>query len=223
MALAQLAVFVRPPVAGEVKTRLSTTLGQRGAADLYGAFARDTLRLCARVQAAGRVDLALWSAGPADDTVSSWAAELDVPVRLQPHGGLGERLTAAFEEGLRTHERVVVIGSDAPTLPIGLIGRAFQSLENASFALGPANDGGYYAIGAARAARPSFAGVRWSTPDALRDTVDANREQPIAILPPWYDVDDPEDLQLLRAHLSVDPSVAPATAAVLSAFEDAQR
>lgn len=223
MALAQLAVFVRPPVAGEVKTRLSGTFGERGAADLYRAFAQDTLRLCARVRAAGRVDVALWSAGPADEAVSEWARQLEVPVRSQSQGDLGARLSAAFDDGLQTHERVVVIGSDAPTLPITLIGRAFQALEDASFVLGPANDGGYYAIGAGRAARPNFAGVRWSTPHALRDTLDANREESFAIIPPWYDIDDSTDLGVLRAHLSADPTVAPATAARLGALADAQR
>jgi rSAM/selenodomain-associated transferase 1 len=223
MALAQLAVFVRPPVAGEVKTRLSGAFGDRGAAELYRAFARDTLQLCARVRAAGRVDLALWSAGAANETVAAWASQLEVPVRQQSQGDLGARLSGAFKEGLRTHDRVVVIGSDAPTLPIGLIGRAFQALEDASLVLGPANDGGYYAIGAARAARPSFVGVRWSTPHALQDTLDANREEPIAIIPPWYDIDDSADLHILRAHISVDPAVAPATAAQLRALVDDQR
>ena len=46
MELAQLAVFVRPPTAGKVKTRLATLFGEDGAAELYEAFVEDTLRLC---------------------------------------------------------------------------------------------------------------------------------------------------------------------------------
>lgn len=223
MELAQLAVFVRPPIAGKVKTRLAGLFGDRGAAELYQAFVEDTLRMCARVRAAGRVDVMLWSSGPEDEIVSEWARRLDVPARLQPEGDLGVKLRAAFDEGLRRYERVVIIGSDAPTLPIGLIGEALASLENASIVLGPANDGGYYAIGASHSVRPSFERVRWSTSDALQDTMTANVHQNVAVLAPWYDIDDPEDLGILRAHLSADPAAAPATARRLAELAPAQR
>jgi len=223
MELAQLAVFVRPPTAGKVKTRLAGLFGDRGAAELYHAFVEDTLRLCSRVRAAGRVDVTLWSDGPEDEIVSDWARRLDVPTRLQPEGDLGVKLGAAFDEGLRRYERVVIIGSDTPTLPIGLIVAALDSLENAPIVLGPANDGGYYAIGASHSVRPSFERVRWSTPDALQDTMTANVDRNVAILAPWYDIDEPEDLEILRAHLSVDPTAAPATARHLAELAHAQR
>jgi rSAM/selenodomain-associated transferase 1 len=223
MELAQLAVFVRPPTAGKVKTRLASLFGERGAAELYQAFVEDTLRLCSRVRAAGRVDVALWSAGPDDDIVSEWANRLGVAPSLQPEGDLGVKLGAAFDEGLGRYQRVVIIGSDAPTLPIELIGAAFDSLEKAPIVLGPSNDGGYYAIGASHSVRPSFAGVRWSTTDALQDTMRANAQRAVATIAPWYDIDDPEDLEVLRAHLSVNPAAAPTTARRLGALARAQR
>jgi hypothetical protein len=136
---------------------------------------------------------------------------------------LGVRLAAAFDEGLRGYERVVIIGSDAPTLPAELIGAAFESLENSAFMLGPAHDGGYYAIGASQGVRPSFERVRWSTEDALGDTVKANAPRQPVLIPPWYDIDEPEDLAVLRAHLSVDSVVAPATASCMAELYRAQR
>ncbi|MDH3200191.1 MAG: TIGR04282 family arsenosugar biosynthesis glycosyltransferase [Myxococcales bacterium] len=216
MELAQLAVFVRPPVAGVTKTRLAELLGDRGAAELYEAFVDDTLRLCKRIRSLGRVDVALWCAGAPADRVAEWAIRMGTPVRNQPEGDLGVRLDAAFEEGLARYERVVIIGSDAPTLPAGLIVDAFDSLTDASMVLGPASDGGYYAIGASHRVRPSFEGVRWSTSSTLDDTKKANAGIRVTITSPWYDVDEPGDLQLLRAHLSVAPSAAPATAEHLS-------
>ena len=105
MELAQLAVFVRPPTAGKVKTRLAALFGERGAAELYQAFVEDTLRLCSRVRAAGRVDVALWSAGPEDDIVSEWANRIGVPVRLQPEGDLGVKLVSEDSFCARTHGR----------------------------------------------------------------------------------------------------------------------
>jgi len=223
MGLAQLAMFVQPPIPGKVKTRLAGVFGERGAAELYRAFVEDTLDLCARVQSAGPVEMALWSAGPLDRSVSEWANQLGVRVQLQPEGDLGTRLGAAFDEGLRSFQRVVIIGSDCPTLPIELIRTAFQALDEASLVLGPSNDGGYYAVGASDRIGPSFEGVRWSTAHALEDTINANPERQVAIIPPWYDIDDPEDLAVLRAHISVAPDAAPATTRYLRSLVGAHR
>lgn len=223
MELAQLAVFLRPPVAGVVKTRLEPLLGARGAASLYAAFVEDTVMLCERVREAGRVDVALWVDGPPDDRVRGWAERLGTEPCAQPEGDLGIKLSVALDHGLREYERVVVIGTDIPTLPFGLIVAAFDALEDAPMVLGPACDGGYYAIGATHRARPRFEGVRWSTPSALEDTLRANAKLRVAMLPPWYDIDEPEDLQTLRAHLSVSPDLAPATARCLRDLIPAHR
>jgi glycosyltransferase A (GT-A) superfamily protein (DUF2064 family) len=168
------------------------------------------------------VHLALWSDG-ADETVADWAKRLSTTPRIQPEGDLGVRLAAAFDEGLRHYGRVVIIGSDMPTLPIELIGAAFDSLEHSPFVLGPAQDGGYYAIGASQRVRPSFEGVRWSTDNALADTVQANAARQPAMLPPWYDIDEPADIAVLRAHLSIDSAAAPATASCLAKLSVPQR
>jgi rSAM/selenodomain-associated transferase 1 len=223
MELAQLAVFVRPPTEGAVKTRLQDLFGARGAAALYEAFVDDTVSVCSRVRAAGKVDIALWAAGLDHEAVSEWGRRLGTVPRLQPDGDLGIRLGAAFDEGLRAYERVVIIGSDAPTLPLELIVAAFDALEDVPIALGPSNDGGYCIVGASHGVRPRFEGVRWSTPAALEDTARANAAHRIAMLSPWYDVDEPVDLEVLRAHLSVSPMSAPATARCLAELDRGQR
>jgi rSAM/selenodomain-associated transferase 1 len=223
MELAQLAVFVRPPTEGVVKTRLRELLGDRGAALLYSAFVDDTIQLCSRLVAAGRVDIALWATVIDDPSVSAWGRRLGTTPRLQPEGDLGDRMEAAFDEGLRRYERVLIIGSDAPTLPLGLLMAAFDALADKPLVIGPANDGGYYAIGAADGIRPRFDGVRWSTRFALADTLRANEGTEARILSPWYDIDDPSDLAILEAHLSTDPKAAPATARCLSELLGAQR
>lgn len=223
MDLAQLAVFVRPPVKGVVKTRLAPVLGSDGAASLYEAFVDDTLALCDRVREAGRVDVQLWSSNLEHAAMSEWGRRSGRVPRLQPDGDLGARLQAAFDEGLRSYERVVIIGSDAPTLPLSAIVAAFDALEDAPVVLGPSNDGGYYAIGATHQVRPRFDRVRWSTPSALADTLAANADLGVKLLSPWYDIDGPGDLQVLRAHLSADPGVAPATARSLASLGRAQR
>jgi rSAM/selenodomain-associated transferase 1 len=214
MELAELAVFVRAPLAGAVKTRLQRELGPDQAAALYRAFVEDVVVLCNRIRRAGRVRVALWGDDASDPSVRAWAEALDTSPRQQPEGDLGVRMGLAFRDGLANAERVVLIGSDAPTLPFATIVSAFNRLENDSLVLGPSNDGGYFLIGASGAS-PRFDGVRWSTEFAFRDTVAANASADAGFVPPWYDVDDPLDLHTLRAHLSADPKAAPATAKAL--------
>jgi rSAM/selenodomain-associated transferase 1 len=214
MELAQLAVFVRAPIAGSVKTRLHSRLGPEGATELYCAFVDDVVELCNRVQEAGRVGVALWADDADDPAVRRWAEALGTSPKQQADGDLGRRMTVAFEEGLAKVDRVVIIGSDAPTLPFGSIVSAFDRLADVPLVLGPSNDGGYYIIGASKAP-PRFDGVRWSTEFAYQDTRVANSAVTLGTVPPWYDVDDEADLDALRAHLSVSPDAASATATVL--------
>ncbi len=223
MDLAQLVVFVRPPVVGGTKTRLAQAIGEDGAAALYEAFVEDTLALCERLREIGRVDVALWSTDAPSERIERWAREHGARTHVQPEGDLGVRMAAAFEEGLRSYERVVLIGSDVPTLPLSLVVAAFDALEGSSLMVGPANDGGYYAIGASQGVRPRFDGVRWSTPHALSDTLRANADRSPVLIGPWYDVDDPGDLAILRAHLSANPAAAPATARQLAALFPAHK
>ncbi|RLB57092.1 MAG: hypothetical protein DRJ42_01305 [Deltaproteobacteria bacterium] len=51
----------------------------------------------------------------------------------------------------------------------------------------------------------------------LADTLERARAigVTVALLPPWYDVDTPQDLRLLRLHVALDPSRARVTAARL--------
>jgi rSAM/selenodomain-associated transferase 1 len=221
MELAELALFVRSPETGAVKTRLHSAVGPDGASMLYRAFVEDTIALCQRVREAGRVALTLWADEVMNVEVRRWAAALGTAVQRQPEGDLGTRMSEAFEVGLRRAERVLIIGSDAPTLPLRRIVAAFNALDDAELVLGPSNDGGYYAIGASKRSVPRFQDVRWSTPHALEDTTRANEGSAITMLSPWYDVDETDDLELLRGHLSVSPSAAPATARCLRELRSA--
>jgi glycosyltransferase A (GT-A) superfamily protein (DUF2064 family) len=68
--------------------------------------------------------------------------------------------------------RVVLVGSDIPALRVGDVQGAARGLRRWDAVFGPAVDGGYYLVAMAgrRPARP-FAWVRWSSADALADTL----------------------------------------------------
>lgn len=210
-----LAIFARAPVAGRAKTRLGAMLGADGAARLYDGFLEDVIRTCRSVAA---VAPALWIAGDPDDArLVELAARYDLERHRQPDGDLGVRMAAALAAGCERAGHALVIGTDSPTLPATYVRSAAYALQDeaAEVVLGPSADGGYWIVGV-RSHVPAariFEGVQWSAPTTLAETVaGASREGArVKLLPPWYDVDTPEDLRILRAHLAVDPAAAPAT------------
>ena len=211
MALTPLGVMLRPPIPGQTKTRLAATIGDKEAAQLYKAFVGDTLDSIARTSVFG---VTLWSAGEPDENVRAWGKKIGAKVLTQPLQDLGTRIAAALAHGVDRCGRGLVIGTDAPTLPSEVLIQAAQNLDDHELVLGPTGDGGYYAIGA-KAQLPVLQGIRWSSTHALEDTLKANASSKIGLLTPWYDIDTPEDLRLLRAHLSVDPRLSPHTRARL--------
>ena len=204
-----LALFARAPVPGRTKTRLIPALGAEGAAKLHRAFVEDSVAKVCRVPSiAGQL---WWSEAP------NGSNPFDLPERVQTGTDLGARLVDALREMGGGSDGALVIGTDAPTLPARLIAGARESLAYDDVVIGPSADGGYYLVGSRVDPSPLFSGVRWSTRYALADTVAnaSNARFRVRLLPPWYDVDTPDDLRLLSAHLAMEPTAAPQTRACL--------
>ena len=141
-----LAVFARAPVLGKVKTRLSPPLTAEQALALHRALVEDTLDHLNRIERPG-IDRLLLLSEPLEDP-----SALNVPsgwtTTVQATGGLGERLASLFYMGFRSEvTRLVVLGSDSPTVPPEVVHEAFDELEHRKVVLGPAEDGGYYLLG----------------------------------------------------------------------------
>jgi len=216
---ARLAVFARPPVAGAAKTRLAPAVGHDGAARLASAFLADTMASAAHARDTLGLVLELWSAdaAPHPELVNVARAHGAV-LRAQPAGDLGARMRAAIDAGEAGHGTLIV-GTDAPTAPRHAWARARRALETHDVVLGPTADGGYWLLGA-RAPLPAsfFDGVPWSAPTTRAATVAAAARLGLRVahLAPWYDVDGPDDLRLLRAHLALTPQDAPETTRALA-------
>ena len=105
------------------------------------------------------------------------------------------------------YERVAIVGSDAPTLPLGHLESLLRS--RADVALGRAEDGGFWGISARRVSAKMFSDVHWSQPDTLDQTVSAVKAAGLSVEvgPAWFDVDAPTDLDRLLAA----PDLPPAT------------
>lgn len=140
-----------------------------------------------------------------------------VRLREQPKGDLGARLNGLFVEYLFDADtRVVIIGTDSPTMPSAFLHEAFAALDTHDVALGAARDGGYYAIGLKQPAPRLFTAIDWSTDRVHAQTLERAKELNLRVhdLPLWYDVDRAADLHQLGRAI-VGGADAPQTAAFL--------
>jgi len=67
---------------------------------------------------------------------------------------------------------------------------------------GPAYDGGYYLVGLSALKEELFRDIPWGTSRVLVESLKRVSFR-AKLLPPWYDVDRPEDLSHLIQHVRV--------------------
>jgi rSAM/selenodomain-associated transferase 1 len=205
-----LALFAKAPVPGSVKTRLSPPLTPERAAELYEAMLLDVLD-----QHAGATDreLALWFT-PAD--AEPWFTA-HAPPRYRCLAQRGADLAERMRELFRAHaaegfERIVLRGTDSPTLPVSRVEAAFAALDHSALVLCPDRDGGYNLIGQSVPHDELFE-LELSRDSVLSATLSRARELSLAceLLPAHHDVDTWDDVVRLGSEL--DPAHTPRTLA----------
>ena len=196
-----IIIFARSATPGSVKTRLTPCFTPEEAAEFHLACLADVVAIADRA-AGGRAELHV--AGDDDDAAEFRALHPGHVVRPQGDGGLGERLARTFEDSFeRGVRRALIVGSDHPTLPPEHLTAALALLGRADVVFGPSRDGGYYAVAVRRegwpAARAVFHNIPWSTADVLQRSLERARDAALEVVlaPQWYDVDRPEDLELI--------------------------
>jgi hypothetical protein len=136
-----LAVFVRLPRPGRVKTRLAASIGKEAAAGLYRALAEHVLE--ATTPRPGEYErLVFFDPPEAGQEMRAWLPG----VRLLAQSGddLGARMADAFARAFtRGASRVALVGTDAPSLSRETVVRALSALDAADVVLAPSGDGGY--------------------------------------------------------------------------------
>tara|TARA_R110002095_G_scaffold104458_1_gene91448 strand:- start:1372 stop:1977 length:606 start_codon:yes stop_codon:yes gene_type:complete len=162
-----LQIFAKAPVPGFVKTRLITDLGVQGACDAYVDLLEKTFELAARCG----YNTELWCAPERqDDFFLECSVRLGFVLHEQSGDDLGDRMRNALAQGLRTHRKVVLIGSDCPVFTEGYLSAAFDSLDLADMVLGPAEDGGFVLLGGKKVHEKMFYGVNWGNNSVLDRT-----------------------------------------------------
>ena len=122
-----LIVFAKEPRLGRVKTRLRTIFSDKQCLELYKAFLKDT-------------DIIVRRASPSSLILAY--DSLEAPPRYlkkifkkyyfykQEGANLGQRMHKAFAWAKQFGaQRIVIIGSDSPTLPEENIQNAFEALK----------------------------------------------------------------------------------------------
>ncbi len=154
-----LLVIAKAPAAGRSKTRLCPPCTPTEAALLAEAALLDTLEAAEGVSSTGRRVLVL------DGAAGSWLPP-GWEVVPQRGAGLDERIAAAFAD---VGGPALLIGMDTPQVTPDLLASAAETLlaPGVGAVLGPAYDGGFWAIGLRQADPSVFLDVPMSTPGTL--------------------------------------------------------
>jgi uncharacterized protein len=203
-----VCIFAKPPVPGEVKTRLIPVLGDMGAAELAAAMLQDVWQV---VESCPDMRPVLASTKYGDFPVPGAPAE----VWLQGEGDLGQRIEHILERALQNASAAIAIGADTPALMPSHLAAALDGLQSYDAVIGPALDGGFYLLGVRKFKPGLFSTLPWSTSEtceAMKTRMGQSRLS-VAEIEPLFDVDTPGDLVLLEQYLATNRSSAPATRA----------
>lgn len=207
---AALVIFAKAPIAGQVKTRLCPPLTHDEAATLHGSFVLDMLERTKVAAAKLKLPIDRYLAcAPSSTLVFFQIMEERQAVKLIDQVGddLGGRMQQAFETLFaQGYQRVFIVGTDIPSLPLDYYKQALTLLDSHDLVLGPALDGGYYLIGLKQPRPELFSNIVWSTDRVLAATQEkaANLGLTTALLPPWRDVDTIDDLKALMEASALD-------------------
>lgn len=188
-----IQLFAKPPVSGQVKTRLIPELGEQAATAIYQYCLNYNLQLLSH----SGLDYQIWL-----NETSDHDCFRNKTVFNQQGQNLGEKMHHALSSQLKnnngSYSKVILLGSDCLELTRSLLHRVVTKLDHHELVLIPALDGGYVLIAATDTINPLvFSDIDWSTDRVLKQTLDRVMQAGIntAIMNPLRDIDRVEDLQ----------------------------
>jgi uncharacterized protein len=191
----KLIIFAKYPEPGQVMTRLCPPLTHEVAAQIQTACIR---LLCERAFRSWPVRPVLCvSPDDREDDFRKLAGPF-VQIATQGEGDLGERILRMAETTLQEGEdRLLIIGSDSPTISAEHVAAATKKLSRADVVLGPCEDGGFYVLGLKRTDPKMFSGVAWGSDSACEQVKSACKAcgLKVATSTSWYDIDRVSDLE----------------------------
>ena len=186
-----LIIFTKNARFGQVKTRLAKVIGEEQALAIHHNLVAMT---AATIESLSSQKIVYFSE---HNDEGSPLSKIAVDSKIQQGNNLGERMHNAFEECYALgFKRMLLIGSDCPSLTNDLLFQAFEKLSNVPVVLGPAEDGGYYLVGLQAPKAELFDQINWGTSTVLEETINICHQQNVAfsLLPIHRDLDTYDDL-----------------------------
>ena len=195
MSQVHVIVMTKFPEEGKVKTRLIPALGAAGACaihDKMASYCIQNMRKLASTSAS--IELKVHVAGGEDTLVSHWLGGTDFT--RQVDGDLGEKIKHAADHSFSSGaQKVIIIGTDCPTIDSKAISEVVQSLDEHDACFIPAYDGGYVLVGIAGEYYGIFDDVSWGSETVMAESLAKVNEYDLScsILDKKHDVDLEED------------------------------
>ena len=190
---AVVLIVAKAPVAGQVNTRLIPDIGVEAATALQFELIQSRLESLNETKLC---ETQLWCAPDVHHPFfQQCQSQYNIELHKQSGDDLGVRMSSAIEQSLKKFKRVVLVGTDAPSLSCEHIETAIEQLENHDVVIGPAEDGGYVLIGMSQHSDAVFQVVEWGTDQVLDETRAKIQENKLSCfeLEPCWDIDRVED------------------------------
>jgi rSAM/selenodomain-associated transferase 1 len=131
---------------------------------------------------------------------------------LQEGKDLGERMNNAFQTMFRKgYEKIILIGSDLPSITTDIVSQALQNLESKDCVIGPSKDGGYYLIALNSPMSALFENLPWSSSEVLEKTIEILDKNGLTytLLSEFEDIDTNKELVSFYQSLKNNPKNHP--------------
>ena len=188
--------FAKWPQLGKVKTRLAKDLGDQTALETHIEL---TLNVLNNLTSACLATVELWFDQLLEDSEGQSLIDVctrkSISISTQQGNDLGERMYHALFNQLNSFDKVIIVGSDCPTVDQAYLADAIKSLDSNDLVLGPAEDGGYVLLGASKVKPALLNNIAWGCGEVLKSTM-SNAEGlglSCALLDTTWDVDEYED------------------------------
>lgn len=192
-----LIIMTRIPIAGMTKTRLMKILTGEECADLHRCFLLDLFKMVNELREIADIYVTYTPEN------SLYLIQDIIPSFIDsfPQEGyeLGDKMDNAIQRLLnKGYSKVILIGSDIPSLQAEDIKKAYEELENNDICLGPTNDGGYYLVGMKKRCQDIFSNhLKWGYKSVFEATVSIanNLGFTVGLTTKLSDIDEKEDIE----------------------------
>jgi uncharacterized protein len=198
-----IALLLKAPREGHVKTRLARAVGSIEATRIYRRLVEHQIAQLPPTWP-GHFH---FTPPECSEQIRAWLGR-DRTYFAQPDGNLGERLIAALRTHFATSRTpIIFVGGDCPYLGTAHLETVAKLLDETDSVLIPALDGGYCLLALRQPDEHLFAGISWSSSMVAEETRQRLRERQVSWkeLPALEDVDD--EASWLRARAAI-PTLA---------------